>query len=195
MKGSEGCKERGGRKMDTFDIVVLAVIGMLTIIGFWKGMVRQVFGIAGIMAGCILAMQFSRPWAKFLTGVSPGAARIIAFIVIFIACVLIANLLARGVERLFAITRLGFLNRIGGGLFGFLKGLILISLTVIVLTTFFSVNKGFFENSSTIKYILPLTTTLKRITLEDIKSTYSEKVGSEKPAPPKQKWPKAKPLQ
>ena len=48
-----------------FDIIVLAVIGILTIIGLWKGVVKQLFGLLGVVAGYLLAMRFYQPCSKF----------------------------------------------------------------------------------------------------------------------------------
>jgi uncharacterized membrane protein required for colicin V production len=43
-----------------FDIIVFAVVGILTIIGLWKGFVRQLFGLLGVVAGYMLAMSLNR---------------------------------------------------------------------------------------------------------------------------------------
>ncbi|MBA4419013.1 MAG: hypothetical protein C0392_14080 [Syntrophus sp. (in: bacteria)] len=173
--------------MSTFDIIVLAVIGILTIIGLWKGMVRQIFGLLGVIAGYILAMRFYQPCSKFLTDIHPGVAKAISFIAIFLACILLAHLIGWGVGRFFAVVKLGFLNRIGGGLMGFLKGCIIVSVGVMVLTAFLSADHSIFKKSSTMKYILPVTTALKGVTRGDVKDKYNEKIGTEKPARAKQK--------
>ena len=104
-----------------FDIIVLAVIGILTIIGLWKGVVKQFFGLLGVVAGYLLAMRFYQPCSKFLTSIYPGTAKVISFIAIFLASILVAHLIGWGVGRLLAISKLGFINRIGGGLLGFLE--------------------------------------------------------------------------
>jgi len=173
--------------MSVFDIIVIAVIGILTIIGFWKGMVKQAFGLLGVIAGCILATRFYQPCSKFLTSTNPGTAKVISFIAIFFACVLVVNLIGWGIGRLFTVSKLGFLNRIGGGLLGFLKGCIIVSIAVIVLTAFLSKDSDLFKKSSTIKYILPATAILKKVTRGDIKAKYNEKAGKEKPVQTKQK--------
>ena len=158
-----------------FDIIVIVVIGILTIMGFWKGLVRQLFGLAGVIAGYILAMMYYQPCSKFLTSFHPGTAKAIGFIAIFLVCMLIAHLIGWGVGRLFAISQLGFLNRIGGGLLGCLKGCIIVSVVVMGLTTFLSADNSLFKKSSTIKYILPITAALKKVTPGDIKKKYEEK--------------------
>ena len=169
--------------MGAFDIIVVAIIGIVTIIGFWKGMVKQIFGLLGVIAGYILAVRFYHPFSKSLPIIHPGIARVVSFIAIFLACMLIAHLIGWGIGRFFAKSKLGFLNRIGGGFLGFLKGCILVAVLVTVLTTFLSANNSLFKKSSTMKYIRLVTTVLKKVTREDIKAKYEEKTGTEKPRP------------
>jgi membrane protein required for colicin V production len=173
--------------MNTFDIIVIAIIGLMTLIGLWKGMVRQLFGLAGLIAGYMLAVRFHEPCSKFLTSFHPGTAKAISFIAIFLACILLAHIIAWVVGRFFAHSGLGFFNRIGGGLLGFLKGCIIIAVVVMVLTSFLPARNGLLKKSFTIKYVLPVTALLKKVTHEDIKAKYNEKIGKEKPTSPKQK--------
>lgn len=170
-----------------FDIVVLTVIAILTIIGLWKGIIKQFVGLIGVIAGYLLAMRFYQLCSKFLTNFHPGIAKAISFIAIFFACILVAHLIGWAIGRFIPISKLGFLNRIGGGLLGFLKGFIIISITVMILIAFLPENASLFRKSSTIKYILPVVAALKKITHGDIKAKYNEKVGVEKHAVPKQK--------
>jgi membrane protein required for colicin V production len=173
--------------MSVFDIIVLVIVGILTVIGLWKGMVRQLFGLAGLIAGYMLALRFYGPFSRFLTGLSPGAAKTTSFIIIFLGSVLIAHIIAWTVERFFDRSELGFFNRVGGGLMGFLKGCIIIVVVVSVLTSFFPANSRLFKKSYTFKYILPVVAALKKVTREDIKTKYDEKIGKEKAAPSRQK--------
>ena len=173
--------------MSTFDIIVLAVIVILTIIGLWKGMVRQIFGLLGVIAGYVLALRFYQPCSKFLTSIHPGTARVISFIAIFLACILAAHIIGWLVGRFFNISGLGFLNRIGGGFLGFLKGCLIVSLIVLVVTASDSAKSSFFKKSHTVKYVLPVASILEKVTREDIKAKYNEKIGKEKPVSPKQK--------
>lgn len=167
--------------MGTFDIIVLAVIGILTVLGFWKGMVKQLFGLLGVIAGYVLAMRFYQPCAKFLTSFPSGTARPISFIAIFLACVIVAHIIGWAVGRFFAGSKLGFLNRIFGGFLGFVKGCIVVSIAVMVITAFLPANHSLFKKSSTITHILSVTSLLKKVTRGEIKSKYNEKTGAEKP--------------
>ncbi|MHB8131931.1 MAG: CvpA family protein [Mobilitalea sp.] len=172
--------------MSLFDIIVIAVIGILTIIGFYNGMVRQLFGLAGFVAGYMLATRYYQTCSKFLTSFHPVTARAISFITIFLACIVVAHIIAWAIEKLFTHSEFGFLNRICGGVLGLLKGCIIIVVLVMVSNSFLPINSSFFKKSHTIKYVLSVTDTLKKVTREDIKTKYNEKVGKEKPASSKQ---------
>ncbi|OPY81615.1 MAG: Colicin V production protein [Syntrophorhabdus sp. PtaU1.Bin153] len=173
--------------MSLFDIVVIAVIGILTIIGLWKGMVKQFVGLLGVVAGFLLAMRFYQPCSKFFTSFHPGLAKAAGFIAVFLTCILLAHLIGWALGRFLADSKLGFLNRMGGGLLGLLKGYMIISVFIVILTLFFSANNTVFRRSSTIKFFLPVTAALKKVTRGDIKAKYNEKVGIEKPARSKER--------
>jgi membrane protein required for colicin V production len=168
-----------------FDIIVLAIIGILTIVGFYNGTVKQVFALAGVVAGYMLAMRYYLLCSKYLTAVHPGAARAISFVVIFIACIVVAHIIGSLVGKLFSISGLGFFDRIGGALLGFAKGCLIVCVMVLVLNAFFSPNAGFYKRSYTIKYIQRATALFKKVTREEIKMKYEEKVGKGKSTSPK----------
>jgi membrane protein required for colicin V production len=170
-----------------FDIIVLAVIGILTIFGLLNGMVKQLFGLAGVVAGYMLAMRYYQLCSKYLTSFHPGTAKVISFIAIFLVCIIVAHIIGWVLGRFFTISGLGFLNRIGGGILGFAKGYLIVCVVVMVLHAFLPADNELFEKSRTIKYILPVTTLLKKVTGEDIKAKYNEKVGKDKAVEPKKK--------
>jgi membrane protein required for colicin V production len=132
-------------------------------------------------------MKYYELCSKYFTSLHPGTAKALSFIAIFLACVIVAHIIGWAVGRFFTISGLGFLNRIGGGLLGFLKGCLIVSLMVLVLTVSDSAKSGFFKKSHTVKYVLPVAAMLKKVTHEDIKAKYNEKIGKEKPISPKQK--------
>jgi membrane protein required for colicin V production len=169
-----------------FDIIVLVVIGLLTVIGLSSGMVRQLFGLAGVVAGYILAMRYYQFCSKYLTSFPPGTAKALSFVVIFLACIVAAYFIGWVVGRIVTISGLGFFNKLGGAILGFVKGCLIVCVMVIVLNAFFSPNAGFYKRSYTIKYIQRITALFKKVSREEIKMKYEEKVGKGKAtAPPK----------
>ena len=158
-----------------FDVIVLAVVGLSTLLGLWKGMVRQVVGLAGVVGGYMLAMKFYGPLAtRFLTGFRPATGVVISFLVIFIACIIAASIIGWIAEKLMGSAGLGFLNRVGGGILGGAKGCLIVSVAVMMLIAFLPPN-GIFKDSGTMKYIQPITDMVSRFAPKSIRTRYDEK--------------------
>jgi membrane protein required for colicin V production len=168
-----------------FDIIVIATVVILTIMGFWKGMLRQIFGLLGIIAGYLLAMRFYEPLAKYMPDIHLSTAKGGSFIAILLASMLIASILGWAAGSLSEAAKLGTFNRIGGGILGFVKGCIIVCVAVMVLEVFFPADSSGFKKSVTYGYIKEITDISKHATRWDIDAKYKEKVGKEDPAPSK----------
>ncbi len=162
--------------MNTLDIIVLIVIGLSTAYGIWKGLIKQVFSIAGIIAGYVVATQYYIPFSAYLKFGDPNLAKIVSFIIIFIGCVIIATILAFTVNKIFRLPGLGFINSFLGGVIGFLKGFLLVAVAVIVLIALLSAENTLLSKSVTVPYILRGINTAENMIPRDIKSQYNKKV-------------------
>ena len=150
-----------------FDIAVLAVVAVLTLLGLWKGLVRQIVGLAGVAAGYVIATKFYGPLAaKFLTGFRPATGRVISFLAIFIACIIAASIIGWIAEKLMNTAGLGVLNRIGGGILGGVKGYLIVSVVVMMMVSFLPLHSGVFKGSRTMKYIQPMAGMVSRLAPE-----------------------------
>jgi len=159
-----------------FDIIVLAVVGVLMLLGLWKGLVRQIVGLAGVAAGYVIAMKFYGPLAaKFLTGFRPATGRVISFLAIFIACIIAASIIGWIAEKLMHTTGLGILNRIGGGILGAMKGYLIVSVVVMIMVSFLPPDSGVFKGSRSMKYVEPMARRVSRFAPESISKRYEER--------------------
>ncbi len=159
-----------------FDIIVLALVGILTLFGLWKGLVRQVVGLAGVAAGYLIAMKFHGPLAaRFLTGFRPAMGSVIGFLVIFIACIIAASIIGWIAGVLIGTAGLGILNRVGGGILGGAKGCLIVSVVVMMLIAFLPPNSSFFKGSGTMKYIRPIAGMVSRFAPKNIRMRYEER--------------------
>ena len=162
--------------MNTLDIIVLIVIGISTAYGIWKGLIKQVFSIAGIIAGYVVASHYYIPFSSYLKFNDQNLAKILSFILIFIGCVIIATVLAFIVNKIFRLPGLGFINSFLGGVVGFLKGFLLIAIAVIVLIALLSAENQLLSRSVTVPYILRGINTAENMIPRDIKAQYNKKV-------------------
>ena len=111
--------------MSWLDIIILILLVVPTLIGLKLGIIKVLFTVAGMIVGVVLAGRFSEPLGKSLTFISdPGWAKIAAFAIILIVVMLIASVLAGVLKKITSAALLGWVNRLGGAVLGFIMGFI-----------------------------------------------------------------------
>ena len=109
--------------MNWLDIVILILIIVPTFIGLKIGIIKALFTVAGMIVGVVLAGRFSEPLGGVLTFISdPGWAKIAAFAIILIGVMVIASVLAVMIKKVISAVLLGWINRLGGAVLGFVLG-------------------------------------------------------------------------
>ena len=124
-----------GFDLAALDIVGLVVLGLLVLLGLWRGLWWQVIRLVGVVAAVALARAFgaglAEPIAERWPDVSSRLAYGIAWIGIFLVTMGAATLLGLLGTKLLAAMQLGLVNRVGGGVAGAVTG-ILIHVAVLV---------------------------------------------------------------
>src|SRR5215471_10105990 len=110
--------------MDWFDILMLTVLGGATLLGAWKGMAWQIASLGSLVLSYFLALRFSAQIAPMF-GASAPWNRFIAMLVIYLATSVVVWLAFRLVAGFLDLIKLRDFDHQVGGLFGFVKGLLL----------------------------------------------------------------------
>jgi membrane protein required for colicin V production len=116
--------------VDVVIVLVFVAIAGFAIWGYRVGLVRRVVEFCGLIVSFLLACQYAPRGAALLTDNSdlqPKAALIIAWIVIMLLGLLATRLVAWAVSKTVRISIIGWLDRVGGAVFGLLTGTVLIS--------------------------------------------------------------------
>jgi len=109
--------------MSWLDIVIMVAIGVTTFIGVKKGVIKIALTLAGLIVGIVLAGRYYAPFAEHLSFISRASlAKVAAFAIIFIGVMVIATVLARLLKWAASAIMLGWVNRLGGGILGFVVG-------------------------------------------------------------------------
>ena len=58
--------------MDWYDIAMLCVLGLATLIGAWKGMAWQLASLASLVLSYFLALRFSAKFTPIFGSSAPG---------------------------------------------------------------------------------------------------------------------------
>ena len=109
--------------MSWLDIVLIVVIAMAILLGFRTGIIKAVLSLAGVIIGVILAGRYYALLSEQLTFIPhAGGAKIVAFAIILIGVMIIAGVAASLLKWAASVVMLGWVNHLGGALFGLLLG-------------------------------------------------------------------------
>jgi membrane protein required for colicin V production len=122
--------------MHALDIVFIIVTVIFFGLGVWRGIVSEIFRIAGLVAAFGAAVLFHRQLAAQFSFFS-AAANIkagIAFSLIFIIVLLTVLLIGWGTRKAVQFAALGWADRLIGGILGVAKAIVLAWLFYAVLS-------------------------------------------------------------
>ena len=103
--------------MSTIDIIIAVCFLPCLFFGLKHGLVKQITSLCTIYFGVTLSLRFSAPvieWLSSHVNISPLAAKMVSFLVIFFVIALLLSLLGRLVEKVLQITLLGWVNKVLG---------------------------------------------------------------------------------
>jgi membrane protein required for colicin V production len=137
------------------DYVLSAIVLWSTITGFFKGILRTVFGLAGIVAGILLASWNYSTVADMLSRwITPkSTAQVIAFLGIALAMMVIFPIMGKSLRRMAEKAGLGGTDQLLGGAFGFAKGA-LIGIVLLMAMSAFAPDLDWVSDSQLTPYFL-----------------------------------------
>jgi membrane protein required for colicin V production len=178
--------------MNSLDFTLLIIIGVSLAVSTFRGAVREIFSLGGVVAGFILASHY---YEKTSLGVLrltsyPEINNIISFLVIFI----FASVLISFIGGMFshAVNKSGFkvLNTLMGTFIGAIKGVLIASLVLYALLVFFPADSTMFLKSRTFPYAVRLSKLISPIGptffREELGKKLNETKGQQKTAQPTQ---------
>jgi len=134
--------------MHWLDIVILALIVIPTLVGLKVGIIKALLSVVGVVVGVILAGRYYILLAEHLAFISqPGLAKIAAFAIIMIGVMIIAAVLASLVKWAVSAVMLGWVNRLGGAVFGFVLGAIFCGALLTIWVKFVGISGPFYESA------------------------------------------------
>ena len=114
-----------------FDMVILGITLVLGLIGLFSGLIKEVFGIVGIIGAIFVASRASGEIgnliAPFLALENQTTIKLIGFIIALIGFWIIIYVLGVIVSKIFSASGLGLFDRIFGFVFGAAKVFLIFS--------------------------------------------------------------------
>lgn len=133
--------------MNWLDITLIIILFVALVMGIVRGLVRQVIGIIAVIAGLVLAVLYYRSAGGALDHVIHNTllSDFLGFVLLFAAVAVAGSvtgyLLTKAMKGPLALV-----NRLTGGAFGFVKGVLICGILVFAMVTF-QVGKPALETS------------------------------------------------
>lgn len=120
------------------DAILLVILFLFGLRGYFKGLFREIFSLAGLVIGFMMAVRYDDPVAALAESywkVSPILLKGAAFVAVFFAVYFFLNLLGWLIHHSAKILFVHTVNRMGGVALGLGKGTALAALTVFFLAS------------------------------------------------------------
>lgn len=118
--------------MNWLDILILVVIALSALFGVTRGLVREALSLGGWVLSTWVALEFS-PWLSttLASVISIVSLRFfLAFVLLFIVTLVLAAILNNLISQAVRKSSLNGTDRALGGLFGMLRGVVLVGVLV-----------------------------------------------------------------
>lgn len=112
--------------LTAFDIITLLLVGGGIVFGFLRGFVGELLSLLAWVAAIVALKTLHEPFSERLTGMvgTVSGANVLAFALLFGVVFIAVKLLARRIGRATRTSVVGPIDRVLGGGFGAIKGLI-----------------------------------------------------------------------
>ena len=143
------------RHLNSLDIIILVILVGFGGFSLIRGFVREAFALGGIILGVFAANVFYDNLGEFLFNhvKSEDIANVLAYVIIFIGTAIVMALLGRILQKSIKLSLLKWPDRLLGFILGVAKGLIVVSILVMVLGKVLSQQSVFLTNSQLKPYV------------------------------------------
>lgn len=164
--------------MNALDVLIAVIFGFCLIRGIFRGLVKELSSIIGVFAGYYFAYSYYGYAAEFLSRwmANPGYASILAFLIVFCGVFLLISIVGVVLKYLMKITFLGWVDRICGAGFGGIKGILIVSVLLVIFTAFLPKGAPVLKNSLLTPHVVRVSQNLVKVVPRDMKKEFSAKL-------------------
>ena len=165
--------------MNLFDILIIVVLGYCMIRGIFRGLIKEVASIVGVLAGFYAAYAYHGTVAQSLSRwiVLPAYRSIVGFVLVFCGVLFVITLMGILIRMVIKAALLGVVDRILGAVFGAIKAVLVVTLVYILLVTFSPVGgMTFIRDSKLAPPVVAIGRVIVEVMPEGIKKTYDRKL-------------------
>lgn len=164
--------------MNSFDILIVTILAYGLIRGIFRGLIREISSIVGVLGGFYAAYTYYPLVSNVLSAwlSNPGYTNILSYLLVFSAVVIVVNIFAVVIKYLLNIAYLGWVDRICGALFGMLKGMLVICVVFIALTAFLPKGASLIKDATLAPHVATVSEVMAKVISKDMKQKYLNKM-------------------
>ena len=144
--------------MNFFDYILITVVGLSMVLSLWRGFIREVISLAGLVAAFLIASRMSGRTGDFLGQWVDNAtvADIAGFVLVFILVMIVVGIIGAIIRHLVDLASLTATDRTLGLFFGAARGILLIALCFLVYTSYSKPDAPWLKASKLAPYAIEL---------------------------------------
>lgn len=146
--------------MNLLDLVILIIVVLIAVRGFYRGIIQEAATLIGIIASFFLAFYYYNELARFLLRYTQNY-QVALYIISFLLLLGLSFFLFRGlgllIKRMVQFTLFGWVDRVLGGLFGLIKGVVVVFFLITLLTFLLPQQTSFLNQSRLFPWVISLT--------------------------------------
>ena len=161
--------------MNWLDILVFIIVACSVAAGFMAGFARVGVGLAATVLGIVFGFWFYGIAGEHVADyvASRPLANLFGFMLIFLGFILAGALLGRVLSKMFKWAGLSWFDRLLGGAFGFLRGIVAAAALVTVILAFAPAPPpASIVQSKTLPYMIDTSSVLAAITPHEVKDAF-----------------------
>lgn len=164
--------------MNLFDILLIAILAFCLIRGIFRGLIKELSSIVGVLGGLYAAYAYYPLLAKVLSRwiTNPAYSNILSCLIIFVVIYIVVSVIGVMIKYFMNIVFLGWTDRVCGAFFGAVKGALIAAVLILILTTFLPKNTAILKDSFAARHLMTVSATLAKAASKEMKAMFSPKM-------------------
>ncbi|MDX8387717.1 MAG: CvpA family protein [Ghiorsea sp.] len=144
--------------MNYFDYILITIVGLSMVLSVWRGFVREVISLIGLVLAFFAASRVSGDAGGYLNDwiENDSIANIAGFVFIFVLIMVTVGLIGSLVRKLIHMADLSATDRTLGIFFGAARGLLLIGVAFLIYTAYAKPDQTWMKKSALTPYAIQL---------------------------------------
>jgi membrane protein required for colicin V production len=146
--------------MNLLDLAILIIVVLITVRGFYRGIIQEAATLMGIIASFFLAFYYYNELAQFLLRFFQNylvALYFFSFLLLLGLSFFLFRALGLAIRKIIQFTLFGWADRVLGGFFGLIKGVVVVFFLITLLTLLLPKQNSLINQSRLFPWVISLT--------------------------------------